>query len=202
MGPDRRERRRAIGAKRAPSTQRAWPRATPIPAASSCGRGGLTIEGDRHILTVEVAEDEAFQRVVARAPSPVSASADWTSRVLVGGLRPARDYWYRFTDSDGNGSRVGRTITAPQPDDPRAVKFAFVSCQDVNEGKLNAYRRMIFEDERAPPGRPARLRAASRRFHLRGGRISRRGEDPLRPHDLRRRAAFPTAARPAIFIIR
>src|SRR5204862_180101 len=25
-----------------------------------------------------------------------------------------------------------------------------VSCQDVNEGKLNAYRRMIYEDERAP----------------------------------------------------
>jgi alkaline phosphatase D len=31
------------------------------------------------------------------------------------------------------------------------VKFAFVSCQDVNESKLNAYRRMIFEDERAQP---------------------------------------------------
>ena len=31
------------------------------------------------------------------------------------------------------------------------MNFAFVSCQDVNEGKLNAYRRMIFEDERAAP---------------------------------------------------
>jgi hypothetical protein len=30
------------------------------------------------------------------------------------------------------------------------VNFAFVSCQDINEGKLNAYRRMIYEDERAP----------------------------------------------------
>ena len=30
------------------------------------------------------------------------------------------------------------------------MNFAFVSCQDVNEGKLNAYRRMIYEDERAP----------------------------------------------------
>jgi alkaline phosphatase D len=34
--------------------------------------------------------------------------------------------------------------------DPRTVNFAFVSCQDVNEGKLNAYRRMLYEDERAP----------------------------------------------------
>jgi alkaline phosphatase D len=107
-------------------------------------------QGTRHLLTVEVAEDEAFRRVVTHAKAPVSSAADWTARVLIGGLKPARTYWYRFTDSDGNGSRVGRTITAPLPNDPRTVNFAFVSCQDVNEGKLNAYRRMIYEDERAP----------------------------------------------------
>lgn len=107
-------------------------------------------DGTRHLLTVEVADDEAFRRVVAHAQTPVSSSADWTARVLIGGLKPARTYWYRFTDADGNGSRVGRTITAPSPDDPRPVNFAFVSCQDINEGKLNAYRRMIYEDERAP----------------------------------------------------
>src|SRR5215212_7125129 len=107
--------------------------------------------GTRQILTVEVAKDPAFRHVVAQAPAPVSVAADWTSRVLVGGLRPATTYWYRFTDAEGNGSRIGRTITAPRPNDPRPVNFAFVSCQDINESKLNAYRRMIFEDERARP---------------------------------------------------
>ncbi|HKP38925.1 MAG TPA: alkaline phosphatase D family protein [Pyrinomonadaceae bacterium] len=107
-------------------------------------------QGTRQLLTVEVAEDEAFRRVIAHAQAPVSSAADWTARVLIGGLKPARTYWYRFTDTDGNGSRVGRTITSPLPNDPRTVNFAFVSCQDVNEGKLNAYRRMIYEDERAP----------------------------------------------------
>ena len=107
-------------------------------------------QGTRQPLTVEVAEDEAFRRVIAQAQAPVSSASDWTARVLIGGLEPAHVYWYRFTDTDGNGSRVGRTITAPLPDDPRTVNFAFVSCQDVNEGKLNAYRRMIHEDERAP----------------------------------------------------
>ena len=107
-------------------------------------------QGTRQLLTVEVAEDEAFRRVVAHAQTPVSSATDWTARVLIGGLEPARTYWYRFTDSDGNGSRVGRTITAPLPNDSRTVSFAFVSCQDINEGKLNAYRRMIYEDERAP----------------------------------------------------
>lgn len=107
-------------------------------------------EGSRLLLSVEVAEDEAFRRVVAHASAPVSHASDWTARVLIGGLQPATVYWYRFTDAEGNGSRVGRTITAPLPDDPRPVNFAFVSCQDINEGKLNGYRRMIHEDERAP----------------------------------------------------
>jgi len=107
--------------------------------------------GGRRVLTVEVAEDDAFRRVVAKASAPVSAESDWTTRVLVGHLKPARVYWYRFADAEGNGSRVGRTITAPLANDPRPVNFAFVSCQSVNEGKLNAYRRMIFEDERAAP---------------------------------------------------
>lgn len=106
-------------------------------------------QGTRQLLTVEVAEDEAFRRVIAHAQAPVLSAADWTTRVLIAGLKPARTYWYRFTDTDGNGSRIGRTITAPLPNDARTVNFAFVSCQDVNEGKLNGYRRMIFEDEHA-----------------------------------------------------
>lgn len=112
-------------------------------------------EGAARRLTVEVAEDAAFGRVVASVAAPVLPQADWTCRVLVGGLKPAREYFYRFTDDQGNGSRIGRTLTAPRPDDRRTVNFAFVSCQDVNEGKLNAYRRMIFEDERKPA--PERL---------------------------------------------
>ncbi len=100
-------------------------------------------------LSVEVSEDQSFRRVVARAITTVSACSDWTCRVLVAGLQPRRTYWYRFTDRNGNGSRIGRTITAPSLDDSRPVAFAFVSCQNVNQGAQNAYRRMIFEDERA-----------------------------------------------------
>lgn len=102
-------------------------------------------------LIVEVAEDEAFERLAASATVTVSAAADWTCRVLVGGLLPATVYWYRFVDEHGDGSRIGRTRTAPRNDDPRPVKFAFVSCQNINQGSQQAYRRMIFEDERADP---------------------------------------------------
>lgn len=106
-------------------------------------------DGEPQVLTVEVARDADFRHVVSHAPVTVSAGSDWTARIAVGGLKPATTYWYRFTDPQGNGSRIGRTRTAPRPNDPRAVNFAFVSCQDVNEGTLNAYRKMIFEDERA-----------------------------------------------------
>lgn len=100
-------------------------------------------------LTVEVALDESFRKVIAKRTAKISAAADWTCRVLVGGLNPASVYWYRFTDPQGFGSRIGRTITAPGNDDPRPVRFAFVSCQNANLGAQNAYRRMIFEDEQA-----------------------------------------------------
>ncbi|UKK85163.1 alkaline phosphatase D family protein [Sphingopyxis sp. BSN-002] len=109
--------------------------------------------GDRHELTVEVARDPDFHHVVAAARTPVLAAADWTCRAMVGGLSPATVYWYRFIDDSGAGSRIGRTITAPRASDRRSVRFAFVSCNSVNEGAQNAYRRMIWEDERAPADR-------------------------------------------------
>src|SRR5215203_5221668 len=102
-------------------------------------------------LHVEIAEDPDFRRVIGKKDALISGQTDWTCRVLVAGLRPRKIYWYRFTDEHGFGSRIGRTITAPLPNDAGSVNFAFVSCQDVNEGKLNGYRRMIFEDERARP---------------------------------------------------
>jgi alkaline phosphatase D len=114
-----------------------WTRRPPV--------GGNTVQK----LTIEVAEDELFTRVIATAEAPTSEESDWTCRVLVGALKPARVYWYRFTDENGYGTRVGRTITAPADHDSRPVRFAFVSCQNANQGAQNAYRRMIFEDERA-----------------------------------------------------
>jgi alkaline phosphatase D len=104
-------------------------------------------------LHVEVAEDATFDRVIVAAEARVSGESDWTCRVLVGGLKADHIYWYRFIDNDGGGSRLGRTLTAPRTNDPQTVRFAFVSCQSVNEGAQNAFRRMIWEDQRAPAER-------------------------------------------------
>jgi len=101
-------------------------------------------------LFLEVSTDPAFKKIVASNETRVAAETDYTCRFLVGGLKPATEYWYRFTDTQGNGSRIGRTITAPGETDARPVRFAFVSCQDVGQSACNAYRKMIWEDERRP----------------------------------------------------
>jgi len=101
-------------------------------------------------LIAEIAEDEAFTRVVSTASVTPMLENDWTVRVLAAGLKPATTYWYRFSDAKGYGSRIGRTRTAPAADDARPVSFAFVSCQNENLGANNAYRRMIFEDVKKP----------------------------------------------------
>jgi alkaline phosphatase D len=100
-------------------------------------------------LWVEVAEDRNFESVVATSPVEVLAAADWTCRVMVGNLKPARIYWYRFVDESGAGSRTGRTITAPGETDERPIRFAFLCCQNENMGAQHAYRRMLFEDQNA-----------------------------------------------------
>ena len=120
-----------------------WTRRPPGPE----GAGGTA-----KTLHLEVAEDPAFRHVVARAEAALSPEADWTCRVLAAGLQPRRVYWYRFTDEHGFGSRAGRTLTAPAANDDHPVRFAFVSCQNVTQGACNAYRRMIFEDDKQPEG--------------------------------------------------
>lgn len=101
-------------------------------------------------LTLEISDESTFRRVVASARRELTSETDWTCRVLAAGLKPRRVYWYRFTDEHGFGSRIGRTITAPAPADAKPFSFAFVSCQNVQAGASNSYRRMIWEDERKP----------------------------------------------------
>lgn len=101
-------------------------------------------------LTVEISTTPDFVKILAGGTTRISADSDWTCRFLVPDLKPNQEYWYRFIDNHGFSSRIGRTITAPSDDSEAPVRFTFVSCQCPNEGALNAYRKMIFEDEARP----------------------------------------------------
>jgi alkaline phosphatase D len=103
-------------------------------------------------LTLEfvVALDAAFERPVTLAgagayPIVALAAADGCVKVRIDGLSPATTYYYRFTYVNGaqrSASRVGRTRTAPDPDDDRDVSFAVVSCQDFAGKYYHAYRHL------------------------------------------------------------
>src|SRR5690242_16417287 len=72
-----------------------------------------TAESSAKRLRLELGDTPEFHRVVAHGDAALSADSGWTARVLAVGLKPHREYWYRFVDEHGFSSRVGRTITAP-----------------------------------------------------------------------------------------
>ncbi len=107
-------------------------------------------ENSARKLIVEISVSADFKKILAGGTANISAESDWTCRFLATGLKPGSEYWYRFVDEHGFASRVGRTVTAPGANSSAPVRFTFVSCQCPNEGAMNAYRKMIFEDETRP----------------------------------------------------
>ncbi len=90
----------------------------------------------------EVAEDEAFKRIVADGVATALHELAHSVHVDVTGLRPDRWYWYRFMLGDAI-SPVGRTRTAPAADAlPARMRFAVASCQHWDFGHYAAHRHI------------------------------------------------------------
>src|SRR5262245_3070112 len=74
-----------------------------------------------------VATDSRMRNVIARGTGVAAAKLAHSVHVEVEGLKPARDYFYRF-DVDDEESRVGHFRTAPPLDEMvGAINFAFVT---------------------------------------------------------------------------
>lgn len=87
----------------------------------------------------EIAEDERLTRTVRRGETLAVAEAGHSVHVELGGLRPDRDYWYRFT-AGGHASPVGRTRTAPAPGARvDRLRIAYGSCQKWESGYYSAH---------------------------------------------------------------
>ena len=94
----------------------------------------------------EVAEDERFRRIVRKGSQLALTELGHSIHAEVEGLRPGRQYWYRFM-AGGEVSGTGRTKTAPAKGSALdRLKFAFVSCQYYEQGYYTAYRRIVEED--------------------------------------------------------
>ena len=65
---------------------------------------------------------------------------------------------------------ITEAITVPSPNDPRPVSFAFVSCQDINEGKLKFGELTFYPgggEEKLRPEKWDRIFGAQ--WHIDGG---------------------------------
>ncbi|MFC8227388.1 alkaline phosphatase D family protein [Streptomyces sp. NPDC057287] len=122
-----------------------WTRVTP--SAEAMPGSGL---GADTPVTWEIAEDKAFARIAARGTSVARAGSDHTVKADVRGLRPATDYWFRFSAAGGGAeggqavlSPVGRTRTAPATGATVAgIRFGVVSCANWEAGWFSPYRHL------------------------------------------------------------
>ena len=118
-----------------------WTRLAPDPLNG----GGL---GDAsYRVRFEVAQDPGFRRILHRGHTRVGPEEVHTVHAEVTGLKPEREYWYRFK-CKGDESPVGRFRTAPRYGRvPERLKFAFVSCQNYTWGYYSAFNDLVGQDD-------------------------------------------------------
>ena len=92
-------------------------------------------------ISWEISENEDMSNIINSGSFTVDSSTHWTGKVDVTGLQANKYYYYRFTDSDGNHSCIGRTKTAPSGDNEQ-VRFAVASCSSIYSGYFNAYKKI------------------------------------------------------------
>lgn len=96
----------------------------------------------------KVSELEDFSDVACSDRAYTSSDIDYTVKVEAKGLKPFTRYYYQFNvcGSD-NKSPVGRTKTAPGPNDyVQEVKLAVYSCSNYPFGFFNAYGNPVRKD--------------------------------------------------------
>ncbi|MFF9217873.1 alkaline phosphatase D family protein [Streptomyces viridosporus] len=114
-----------------------WTRVTPTPEAIPGSGLGPDTE-----VSWTVARDRAFTDVVAQGSTLATAAFDHTVKADIRGLRPATDYWFRFS-AGGTDSPVARTRTAPAADAAvTGLRFGVVSCSNWEAGRFSAYRHL------------------------------------------------------------
>lgn len=89
-------------------------------------------------LRAEIATDMAFRKVVSGGEITATSTRDHIAKIVLGGLKPGRGYFYRFIAPDGSMSPVGRTRTLPAGKIDK-YRMAVFSCSNLPFGWFNAY---------------------------------------------------------------
>ena len=94
----------------------------------------------------EVFADEALRQRVGHWRAVTSTQRGMSVHVEAKGLRPGRQYWYRFICGSAT-SPVGRTRTTPAaPDKAAPLRMALASCQHFEQGAFTAHRDIAQQD--------------------------------------------------------
>lgn len=117
-----------------------WTRLSTDPRALS-GLGPRSFD-----VAWEIAEDDVFRRVVGKGETKARAADGHAVHVEVAGLKPGREYWYRF-NSGGHASPVGRTRTTPERGaQVDQLRLAYGSCQKWETGYYAAHRHLAADN--------------------------------------------------------
>lgn len=118
-----------------------WTRLAPEPYEPM---GGLPFAA--YPVQWQLAADESFTQLVRDGTTFARPEYGHSVHIDVRGLRPDRQYFYRFRSGD-HLSPTGRTRTAPAPSATTdRLRFAFASCQSYTDGYYPAYRHLAAED--------------------------------------------------------
>ncbi|KAF5861407.1 hypothetical protein ETB97_000286 [Aspergillus alliaceus] len=108
------------------------------------------IKASAHPICVDyrVYEDKERHQVVDKGRAYTTSDIDYTLKVEATGLKPFTTYWYQFQICNSNiTSPIGRTKTAPGPDDAtEEIKLAVYSCSNYPSGYFNAYGNVVRKD--------------------------------------------------------
>jgi alkaline phosphatase D len=117
-----------------------WTRLATRPLELGSGMGSGPV-----VVRWEIAEDEGLSRTVDTGQVIAAPEAGHSVHVEVGGLKPGRDYWYRFTAA-GYESPKGRTRTTPDfGSKADRLRIAFSSCQKYEAGYYAAHAGLAAE---------------------------------------------------------
>jgi alkaline phosphatase D len=117
-----------------------WTKIAPKPLERGGGMPKRRVEVEWSIAT-----DAAMRQVARKGTAIAHPELGHAVHVEVGGLEPAREYFYQFAVGQER-SRVGRTRTLPPAGASVAqVRFGIAGCQKYEDGFFTAYRHIAQE---------------------------------------------------------
>lgn len=106
----------------------------------------MTRPAQAYEVLYEISESPAFSTIVQTGRATALSAAAHSLHVEVTGLKPQRDYFYRFV-AGGARSATGRARTLPHADaDIERLRFALAGCQRYEDGYFTAYRHLAAEN--------------------------------------------------------